>query len=198
MTKEAWDARYAIEGYRYGFDPNDLVRDEAHRIPPGPVLCLAEGEGRNAVFLAERGHAVTALDYSPVGLAKAVELARMRGVTITIVEADLASYDLATGAWSGIVASFMHLPTEIRHRVYTAIPRALRPGGVFIHEAYRPEQVGRGTGGPDDPRLMPTLAELRRELAALELVIARDVERDVSEGPRRGVGATVQIVGVLD
>jgi SAM-dependent methyltransferase len=197
MSKQMWDERYGADEFAYGKDPNALVLAEASRIPPGRVLCLAEGEGRNAVFLASQGYAVTAVDYSPAGLAKARRLADERGVQIELVEADLATYDLGTDMWSGIISIFAHTSVEIRRRVHAAIPRALRVGGVLILEAYRPEQLAHGTGGPRDAALMPTLADLVDELRGLDLVVAHDASRDVHEGRyHHGPSATVQLVAI--
>lgn len=198
MSNGPWDARYGTDEYVYGTEPNDLVRAEAGRIPKGGrVVCLAEGEGRNAVFLAGLGFAVTAVDFSAVGLRKAAQLAETRGVTIEVVEADLATFDLGHEAWDGIVSIWAHTPPPIRERIHRAIPAALRPGGVFVLEAYRPAQIDLGTGGPKDPALLPTLAELTRDLAGLDLVVAREADREIQEGRlHSGRSATVQIVGV--
>lgn len=196
MSKQLWDERFSAEDYTYGIEPNDLVRAEAGRIPPGRVLCLAEGEGRNAVFLAGLGYQVTAVDFSSVGLRKAERLARDRDVRIECLEADLAAFDLGSSTWSGIVSIWAHTPPAVRKRVHAAIPLALRPGGVVILEAYRPKQLELGTGGPKDVTLLPTLGELETELAGLELLIARETDREIHEGrAHSGPSATVQIVG---
>jgi SAM-dependent methyltransferase len=191
-----WDARYSEPGYAYGTAPNDFVREMAGRIPPGPVLCLAEGEGRNAVFLAELGHAVTAVDASAVGLAKAASLARARAVGLETVHADLADFTIKEGAWAGIVTVFAHLPPALRARMHAAVVKGLRPGGVYLLEAYTPQQLAFGTGGPPDAELLMTADALRRELAGLALEICREVERDVVEGRfHRGRAAVVQVLG---
>ena len=192
-----WDDRYRREDYAYGTEPNDFLRGEAARIPAGRVLCLADGEGRNGVFLASLGHAVTSVDLSAEGLRKAERLARQRGVTLDLVQADLAEYDLEANAFSGIVSIFAHLPVAARKRLYTQIPRALVAGGAFVLESYRPEQLAFATGGPRDAALLPTLAELTTELGALELVVARDAEREIHEGTfHDGQSATVQVIAV--
>ncbi|MDO8542122.1 MAG: class I SAM-dependent methyltransferase [Opitutaceae bacterium] len=190
-----WNDRYATPDYVYGTEPNAFVAAVADRIPPGPVLCLAEGEGRNAVHLARLGHRVTAVDASCNGLLKASALAMARGVTITTQVGDLADYDIVAGTWSGIVATFMHLPQPLRRRVHSEIVRGLRPGGVFILEAYTPAQIAFGTGGPKDPALCVRLEDLRDELAGLEFLIGRECERDVIEGTgHTGRGAVVQVL----
>jgi SAM-dependent methyltransferase len=195
MPPNFWDERYASSAYAYGTEPNDFVAAMAARIPAGPVLCLAEGEGRNAVFLARRGHAVTAVDGSAVGLAKAQALAAARGVAITTLAADLADYAIAPGAWAGIVSTWAHLPPPLRRRVHAQAVAGLRPGGVFLLEAYTPAQLAFGTGGPKQPELCMTLAALRAELAGLEFEVAREFERDVVEGTHHtGRAAVVQVL----
>lgn len=192
-----WDERYSKPGFAYGTEPNEFLAAAAGRIPVGPVLSLGEGEGRNAAFLAGLGHGVVAVDQSEVGLAKAKRLAADRRVTIETVCADLAAFAIEPRAWAGIVSVFCHLPRHIRRPLYAAVVRGLRPGGVFVLEAYTPEQIGRGTGGPTDPDMLPTLAELTEELAGLEFVHARELEREVREGAyHTGVASVVQIVAV--
>jgi|GEM_PF-2539860 len=105
-----WDECYAEPGYAYGTAPNDFLAAVVDRIPDGRVLCLAEGEGRNATFLAQWERQVTAVDASAVGMAKAAALAAERGVKLDTVVADLATYELQPGAWDAIVLIFAHLP----------------------------------------------------------------------------------------
>ena len=110
-----WDQRYSEEEFAYGTAPNDFLRDEYSRIPAGGrVLCLAEGEGRNAVFLAKQGYAVTAVDLSPVGLEKAQNLAFENGVEISIKVVDLAEFELGHEVWDGIVSIAAHVPPNVR------------------------------------------------------------------------------------
>ena len=195
MDAATWNDRYAAAGHFYGEAPNAFVAEVALQIPAGPVLCLAEGEGRNAVHLAMLGHRVTALDQSEVGLAKARRLAAARGVEIETVAADLADYSIAVAAWAGIVATFANLPPALRRRVHRDVVAGLQPDGVFILEAYTPAQLAFGTGGPKLPELLMTLADLREELSGLKFLIARELERDVVEGSgHNGRGAVVQIL----
>lgn len=177
-----WDQRFAEADFAYGTAPNDFLTEMAGKLPPGPVLSLAEGQGRNAVYLASLGFEVTAVDQSAVGLNRARALATERGVRITTQQADLAHFTIPPNAWAGIISIFCHLPVNIRKPLHAAVANGLQPGGVFLLEAYHPNQAGRGTGGPPTPDLMMTLANLRDELPGLEFVVAREIERDVIEG----------------
>ncbi len=190
-----WNDRYSAPGYAYGTEPNDFLAEMAARIPRGRVLSLADGEGRNGVYLATLGHAVTSVDSSSAGLAKARALAAQRGVAIETVEADLAEFMIAPGSWEGIVSIFCHLPPALRRQVHAQVVHGLTPGGLYLLEAYTSAQLALGTGGPSNPELMPTLAALREELAGLELLHAVEVERDVHEGALHdGRSAVVQVV----
>ena len=196
MSVDFWNHVYGSDDHAYGTTPNDFVREHAARIPPGPVLCLAEGEGRNAVFLAQRGHAVTAVDLSPVGLAKAERLAEERQVALETVCADLATYQPPVGHFAGVVAIFAHVPPAVRGPMYARAIAALRPGGVMLVEVYAPRQLERGTGGPKDPAMLVDLDTLRGELRGLTLELAQEVERDVVEGRlHTGRAVTLQLIG---
>lgn len=191
-----WDERYAGEGFFYGTEPNEFLRKHAAEIPAGGrVLCLAEGEGRNAVFLAGLRLSVVALDQSAVGLRKALQLAEARGASITTLQANLDSYRIEPGSWGAIVSIWCHLPTSLRAKVHAQVVDGLKPGGVFLLEAYRPEQLQFGTGGPKTVDMLPTLAQLREELVGLEFEHAAELEREVHEGQgHSGPSAVVQVI----
>jgi len=189
-----WDERYAEPDFAYGDAPNDFLRTHGSTLR-GPVLCLAEGQGRNAVFLATLGLDVTAVDQSAVGLACAEKLAARAGVTMQTEVADLGAFDLGQERWGTIVSIFAHVPAAIRKSVHAAIAAALQPGGLFVLEAYRPEQLGLGTGGPQNLALMMTLAELRDELVGLDWLVGEEVEREIHEGVyHNGLSRTIQVV----
>ena len=195
MDADFWNQRYAGEGYVYGTAPNDFVGEVSALIPPGPVLCLAEGEGRNAVHLAARGHAVTAVDQSEVALNKARKLAAARGITLETIVADLATYRIKPDAWAGVVATWVHLPPVVRREVHAQVVQGLQRGGLFILEAYTPAQLAHDTGGPRSADLLMTAAQLREELAGLDFEILRELERDVREGTKHtGRAAVVQML----
>jgi SAM-dependent methyltransferase len=192
-----WDERFSEPGYAYGTEPNSFLASVADRIPGGKVLCLAEGEGRNAVYLAELGYDVTAVDTSTVGLAKAEALARDRGVTIETVNADLEEYEVEPGVWQGVVSIFCHLPPVVRAALHERCLRGLAPGGVFALEGFTPRQLGLGTGGPKNRELLMELEIIRQELPGLRLEIGREIEREVVEGGyHTGNAAVVQILAV--
>jgi SAM-dependent methyltransferase len=193
----SWDERYAQESWIFGTEPNDFLREQAHRIPGGRVLCLGEGEGRNSVYLAELGYEVVGVDRSQVGLDKAQALAQERGVFVETVFSSIEDFDLREGEWDGIVSIFFHLPPELRRRVHRAVVEGLAPGGILILEAYTPRQSSLGTGGPSNPTHLMTLDLLLDELEGLEPLVAREMEREVEEGQmHRGRGSVVQFVGV--
>ncbi|MDT8404592.1 class I SAM-dependent methyltransferase [Sulfuriflexus sp.] len=194
-----WNERFAETAHAYGTEPNDFLREWAGRVPAGRVLCLAEGQGRNAVFMAEQGYAVTAVDASEVGLARARELAAERGVVIETCHADLNTFVIEPGQWQGVVSVFCHLPADVRQRVHASVVKGLAPGGVLILEAYTPAQIALNTGGPRDAALCMQLEELQQELAGLRFLHARETEREVVEGKYHyGKGAVVQIVAVKE
>ena len=196
VAMNSWDEKYGAPGHYYGTEPNDFLRERCAAIPAGgDVLCLAEGEGRNAVFLAQQGFRVVAVDQSPVGLRKAQALAAERGVRIETVVADLADYRIAPDHWDGIVSIWCHLPQPLRATVHRQVAGGLRSGGVFLLEAYTPAQLRHGTGGPKTADLLPTLDELRGELPGLDFVHAEEREREVHEGLGHfGLSAVVDIV----
>jgi len=191
-----WDERYSKPGYFYGTEPNDFLREHCALIAEGGnVLCLGEGEGRNAVFLAERGYRVVALDQSTVGLDKATRLAGARRVEIKTIATDLDGYQLEPARWDGIVSIWCHMSWNVRAAVYGRILSGLKPNGTFLLEAYTPEQLRMGTGGPKSADLLPTLAELRNHLNGLDLVHAVERERMVHEGTaHNGMSAVVQVI----
>jgi len=190
-----WDEKYSAEHYIYGKEPNRFLAEHAAELPPGDVLCLAEGEGRNAVYLAGLGFSVTALDRSQVGMDKAQRLAAEKGVEIQTICADLADFDLGQARWDAIVSIFGHVPPDVRHKVYGSLHEALKPGGVLLLEAYTPDQLGRGTGGPRTADLLLTADMLRAEIPGLDFLYLEELEREVIEGTgHTGLSSVVQLI----
>lgn len=183
----------------YGKEPNDFLKANVALIPQGSVLCLADGEGRNSVFLASTGRDAWSVDLSTQGPQKAQQLAAERNVRIHAETADLNEYDLGEDRWDAIVSIFAHMPKEVRARLHLRVIRSLKPGGIFLLEAYTPSQIGRGTGGPQDPDLTMRLADLQHELAGLTFLHAEELERNVVEGTgHTGMASVVQIIARKD
>lgn len=192
-----WDERYAQEGFAYGSEPNEfLVASLAGRgANGGAALCLAEGEGRNAIHLAKLGYRPLAVDQSATGLAKAAALARTKGVEIETRCLDLNDYNFPANAFALAISIWAHLPPELRRKVHRGVATALQPGGLFVLEAYHPRNIGRGTGGPQEPHLCMTAADLREDVAGLEILHLQELERVVEEGPyHKGLAAVTQLV----
>lgn len=190
-----WNERYSQPDYAFGKHPNDFLVQVIEQIPQGQVLCLGEGEGRNAVYLAQQGCNVTAVDASPVGLEKARKLATERSVEIETIVADLADFVIQLDAWDGIISIFCHLPPPLRAQVHRQVVAGLRPGGMFVLEAYTPRQLDLKTGGPPKAEMMMDLATLRQELAGLEFGHAAELEREIQEGQfHQGRSAVVQVL----
>jgi SAM-dependent methyltransferase len=195
-TRDRWDERYDQDDYFYGTEPNDFLREAASFITGSDVISIADGEGRNGVFLSEQGYKVTSMDGSEVAGRKARALAADRGVRLAVERGDLQSYDLGSERWDAIVSIFVHFPSDERRALHRRIVTALRPGGVVILEAYTPEQLAYGTGGPSSEEYLMKLADLESDFRGLRLEVAREVVRDVIEGDgHRGTSAVVQLVG---
>jgi SAM-dependent methyltransferase len=159
------------------------------------VLSLAEGEGRNAVFLASLGLDVLGVDQSDVGLAKAQKLGASRGLTIRTEVADLASYEPQENYFGSVISISAHLPSNVRNRLYPLIERSLKPGGVMLLESYTKSQLSRNTGGPKDPDFLLDLAELKQHFPNCELILGHEIEREVVEGKfHTGLAHVVQFI----
>ena len=193
-----WDDRYADSDYLFGTAPNDFLKSVAERLPSNSrILCLADGEGRNGVYLATLGHKVTAVDQSRVGLEKAKKLAKQKQVSIETIKADLAEYDLGVESWDCIVSIFFHIPSSVRAHIYPRIITALKPGGILMLESYTPEQLNHGTGGPPIAELMLTKDELAQYFSEMNLEHLQELEREVIEGTgHTGLASVVQLLAL--
>ncbi|HEY9621114.1 MAG TPA: class I SAM-dependent methyltransferase [Crinalium sp.] len=190
-----WDERYSAEEYVYGKEPNQFLAENYAAIPKGNVLSLAEGEGRNAVFLAKQGYSVTAVDGSEVGLKKAEALAQENEVELDLVHADLDDYDIGKNKWDGIVSIFCPLPSALRTQLHKKVVAGLKPGGVFLLEAYTPDQLKYGTGGGRSADTMTSKESLMLDLEGLKFLHLVELERNVVEGIyHTGLAAVVQAI----
>jgi SAM-dependent methyltransferase len=189
-----WNERYASEEFAYGTEPNAFLVQHAKMLT-GPVLSLAEGEGRNAVYLASLGLDVLGVDGSDVGLAKAQKLAASRGVSIRTEVADLATFEPPADSFGAVVSIFAHLPRAVRNRLYPLVARSLKPGGIVLFESYSKAQLSRNTGGPKDPDLLLSLGDLETEIPNCATILSQEVEREILEGRfHTGLASVVQFI----
>lgn len=194
VKRPDWDERYRAEDYLFGTEPNDFLAETIKRVPAGELLCLADGEGRNGVFLAGLGHTVTSIDASAVGIAKAQRLADQKGVDLNTIVADLGRFELGVARWDCIVSIFFHMPEDMRRDVHERIERALRPGGHLILEAYTPRQLSFKTGGPPVAGMLMTKEDLESDFPGLEFLYCEEKQREVIEGTGHvGHAAVVQL-----
>jgi len=192
-----WDARFAGEDYHFGTAPNIFLASQEALVRPGmSVLCVADGEGRNSVWLAKHGARVTAFDISPVGVEKAKRLAREAGVEVDYHLADINTWDWDAAQYDLVVVIFIQFlaPPE-RAKAFEGIARAVAPGGLLIMQGYRPKQVEYGTGGPPVPENLYTEALLREAFRDLEILQLVEHDAVLDEGPRhRGMSALIDLV----
>lgn len=192
--REKWQRRYAERAFPFGTAPNAFLVSQAWRLPPrARVLCPGEGEGRNAVWLARAGHAVTAVDFSAVALDRARTLAAEQGVAITTVEADLSRWAWPEAAFDVVALTFLQLTADERVPVHAGAARALAPGGVLLMEAFA---VGeRLACGPPTDASRYDAAMLRADFAGLEIVELLTGMTTLEEGEgHRGPASVVRLV----
>ena len=181
-----WDQRFSGDDYLFGREPNDYLRSKAPLLPAGgSVLCVADGEGRNSVWLAQQGFNVQAFDISEVGVAKARLLASEAGVSVDYTVADCEQYDWAAQSHDGVVAIFIQFADpELRARLFAKMVRALKPGGVLILQGYTPRQLDYKTGGPGQLSHLYTADLMREAFKDLQIVELVEYEAELNEGAR--------------
>ncbi len=191
-----WDQRYSSSDFIFGTEPNRYLQSQAWQLRPGmTALSVADGEGRNGVWLAGQGLDVLSIDLSAVGLAKATQLASMRGVTLKTLQCDLLTWDWPVEAFDVIASIFVHLPTVDRQFVHGRIARALKPGGLLILESYNPRQVTRMSGGPSNPDMLSTPQSLQNEFASLTTIELLEGIALLEEGPlHSGISEVVRLL----
>lgn len=196
QTGNPWDQRYAADEYVYGTEPNVFLREVLPQLPKGRALSLAEGEGRNAVFLAEYGFTVIAVDGSAVGLAKARQLAAARQVSLETQVADLADYVIAPGHYQVVTSIFAHLPPPLRDKVLRRACEGLSVGGMLVLVQYHPDQLHLGTGGPKEPERLCDMQTLQAACHNIRWRVAEQLEIDLHEGDKhRGISSVIHLLG---
>lgn len=192
MKREDWDRRYAERELVWSAGPNRFLVTETQELPPGRALDLACGEGRSALWLAERGWRVTAVDYSGVALEKARRIAERRGVEVEWVLADLLDYEPEAGAFDLVLVLYLHVPADERPPLLAKAAAAVAPGGTFLLVGHDLTNLTEGWGGPSDASLLYTAAEIAGELPGLEVVKAERVYRRPEDAERDAIDALVR------
>lgn len=195
---ERWEKRFSVSDYVFGTEPNAFLRSQAAALPPsGTALAIADGEGRNGVWLAERGLDVLSTDWSPTALAKAQALAVRRGVRLRTEQVDVVHWQWPVAAYDVVVAIFIQFLTpDERAPVFAAMRNALKPGGLLLIEGYRPEQLNYKTGGPSQVENLYTRALLEAEFGGLSELRVTEHDSMTSEGTGHvGMAALIDLVG---
>lgn len=195
MNNKFWDEMYSEDAFAYGTNPNDFLAAQTFA-PKSKILCLAEGQGRNAVYLATLGHNVTMIDYSSVGLAKAQTLAKTKNVSITSICEDLNEYKFEKNTWDAIVIIFGHFPRKTREIMYPKLFGSLKKGGKFVSETYSKDQIKYKTGGPQDENMLTSIEEFKFLLSKFMNIDFLQLERNIEEGKyHNGLSSVIQIIG---
>src|SRR5579859_4279487 len=193
---ERWETRFAAPGYAFGKEPNAFLKAQAHLLRPGQrALSVADGEGRNGVWLAEQGLDVLAIDFSATGLAKARALAAERGVRLRTELADVTTWQWPVEAFDVIVAIFIFVEPAERPAFFQNLKRALKPGGLLLMQGYRPEQLNYRTGGPSNAERTYTRAMLQDAFGDMTALDIREHDSMISEGTSHaGMSALIDLV----
>ena len=192
-----WNERYAAEGYLFGTEPNRFLASQAHRLPKqGRALSVADGEGRNGVWLARQGLQVTTVEFSPAGIAKARALADHYAVTPELIQADLGEWDWGARRFDVVVGIFFQFAAPpLRALIFRRMREVLNPGGLLLLEGYTPRQLIHKTGGPSAIDQLYTEDLLRTAFAGMEILHLNEYEAELNEGTRhQGMSAVIDFV----
>ena len=195
---QRWEERFAKPGYLFGTAPNKFLKDHAHLLRKGQkALSIADGEGRNGVFLAEQGLDVLAIDFSPVAQEKARRLAKERGVALRVEQADVIDWRWPAEEFDVVAAIFFQFaPPPARDKIFAGIKRTLKPGGLLLLEGYGPKQLEYKTGGPPFLENLYTRELLEQAFADFSEIEVRAYDQVIEEGAQHsGMSALVDLVG---
>lgn len=194
--KEFWNQRYQSKTYVYGTLPNLFFKEQLDKLHPGRLLLPAEGEGRNAVYAAQQGWQVTAIDISEAGRDKALKLARTAGVEIEYYIGNFGEIELPTAFFDCVGLIFAHFPADKRIAFHQKAVQYLKPGGILMLEGFSKEQMSYQSGGPKNEAMLFSVAELKKEFAALTDLEATQKLLELKEGIfHEGTASVVRLVG---
>jgi 2-polyprenyl-3-methyl-5-hydroxy-6-metoxy-1,4-benzoquinol methylase len=198
---DRWNERYRKEEYAFGTEPNEYLKEQLSKLPPGKILFAAEGEGRNAVFAAGLGWTVSAFDISAEGKKKALRLAEAHHVTLDYQVGELPSLKFEPDQFDAIALIYAHFPAEIKSTYHRRLDKFLRPGGTIIFEAFSKKhlaykQKNPHVGGPSDLESLFSEEELLSDFRGYEIVELKEEEIELEEGAyHQGKGSVMRFVG---
>jgi 2-polyprenyl-3-methyl-5-hydroxy-6-metoxy-1,4-benzoquinol methylase len=199
--KDFWDDRYSKEEFAYGEEPNNYLKEQLKKLPPGTILFPAEGEGRNAVFAAKLGWTVSAFDISKEGQNKAITLAKKNNVTIDYKVGDLQTLDFEPEQFDTIALIYAHFPADIKSFYHKAFDKYLKTDGIIIFEAFNKKHIEYVTanakvGGPEDIETLFSIDEIKSDFPNYEIIELVEKEIELNEGLyHNGKGSVVRFLG---
>ncbi len=195
--RETWDARFSSDEYIFGTEPNVWLAQHADLFKPGMrVLAVADGEGRNSVWMAQQGPQVDAFDISPVGIEKAKKLAQQQGVQVNFSIHGVDDYPWTTGDYDAVVAIFIQFADpDTRATLFKRMKSALKPDGVILLQGYTPKQLEYKTGGPPNLSHLYTEELLQDAFGDLDVLELTSYEQVLTEGTQHhGQSALIGLV----
>jgi 2-polyprenyl-3-methyl-5-hydroxy-6-metoxy-1,4-benzoquinol methylase len=196
-----WNERFGREEFAYGEEPNNYLKEQLVKLPPGNILFPAEGEGRNAVFAARLGWAASAFDISLEGKKKALKLAEANGVKLEYQLGELESLHYDSEQFDVIALIYAHFPPEIKSLYHKTLDKYLRCGGLIIFEAFSKKHIdyikkNEAVGGPKDKEMLFSVEEIKSDFANYEILEMSEMEIELNEGVfHNGIGSVIRFVG---
>ncbi|MDE3056923.1 MAG: class I SAM-dependent methyltransferase [Bacteroidota bacterium] len=196
MPNAHWDERFSQKEYYYGTDPNEFFKTQLSLLKPGRLLLLGEGEGRNAVYAAQRGWRVDAVDESIEGKKKALALAKSRNTTLSYTVQSLETFNPKENMYDAVGLIFIHMPEILKKKIHAQSIAVLKPGGRIILEAFDKEQITKTSGGPRDSALLYSTDIIAQDFHSLQTILLEQKTVELSEGKHhRGEAIVVRFVG---
>lgn len=192
-----WNERYSSQNFAYGKEPNQFLKSRLQHLTPGKILLPGEGEGRNAVYAAQSGWDVYAMDSSSVAAKKAIEFSASKDVTIQYKVADLEDIEYSENEFDCIAVIFLHLAPEARVPFHKKILSFLKPGGMLLLEAFSKKQSEKNTGGPKNINMLYSKEELHADFSLASKYEIKETETELNEGIyHQGVASLIRVIAV--